>query len=70
MDGGVPQPQPEHYDFVKATVDHLVKNLTAEFADDPVTAVGVTPGWLRSERRTGRTDRIKETSRQTIGRDA
>ncbi len=39
-----------YYDFVKASVDRLVKNLTFELADHPVTAVGVTPGWLRSER--------------------
>ena len=39
-----------YYDFVKASVDRLVKNLAAELADYPVTAVGVTPGWLRSER--------------------
>jgi NAD(P)-dependent dehydrogenase (short-subunit alcohol dehydrogenase family) len=39
-----------YYDFVKASVDRLVKNLTAELTDHPVTAVGVTPGWLRSER--------------------
>jgi NAD(P)-dependent dehydrogenase (short-subunit alcohol dehydrogenase family) len=39
-----------YYDFVKASVDRLVKNLTVELADQPVTALGVTPGWLRSER--------------------
>jgi NAD(P)-dependent dehydrogenase (short-subunit alcohol dehydrogenase family) len=39
-----------YYDFVKASVDRLVKNLVAELADHPVTPVGVTPGWLRSER--------------------
>jgi NAD(P)-dependent dehydrogenase (short-subunit alcohol dehydrogenase family) len=39
-----------YYDFVKASADRLVKSLAAELADRPVTAVGVTPGWLRSER--------------------
>jgi NAD(P)-dependent dehydrogenase (short-subunit alcohol dehydrogenase family) len=39
-----------YYDFVKASVDRLVKNFAAELADHPVTTVGVTPGWLRSER--------------------
>lgn len=39
-----------YYDFVKASVDRLVKNLAFELAEQPVTAVGVTPGWLRSER--------------------
>lgn len=41
-----------YYDLVKANVERIVKGLTAELADRdlPVTAVGVTPGWLRSER--------------------
>ena len=39
-----------YYDFVKASVDRLVKSFAAELANHPVTAVGVTPGWLRSER--------------------
>ncbi len=39
-----------YYDFVKASVDRFVKNLAVELEDQPVTAVGVTPGWLRSER--------------------
>lgn len=39
-----------YYDFVKASVDRLVKNFTFELTGKPVTAVGVTPGWLRSER--------------------
>jgi NAD(P)-dependent dehydrogenase (short-subunit alcohol dehydrogenase family) len=39
-----------YYDFVKASVDRLVKNLAVELADHPVSAIGVTPGWLRSER--------------------
>jgi NAD(P)-dependent dehydrogenase (short-subunit alcohol dehydrogenase family) len=38
-----------YYDFVKASVDRIVTSLTAELADHPVTALGVTPGWLRSE---------------------
>jgi NAD(P)-dependent dehydrogenase (short-subunit alcohol dehydrogenase family) len=37
------------YDLVKANVDRIVKSLTAELKDHPVTALGVTPGWLRSE---------------------
>ena len=39
-----------YYDLVKVNVERIVKGLTAELADLPVTAVGVTPGWLRSER--------------------
>jgi NAD(P)-dependent dehydrogenase (short-subunit alcohol dehydrogenase family) len=38
------------YDLVKANVERIVLGLTAELEDLPVTAVGVTPGWLRSER--------------------
>ena len=39
-----------YYDLVKANVERIVKGLSAELADYPVTAVGVTPGWLRSEK--------------------
>ena len=41
-----------YYDLVKANVERIVKGLAAELADRdlPVTAVGVTPGWLRSEK--------------------
>src|SRR5215469_1143820 len=38
-----------YYDLVKASVERIVTGLTAELASHPVTAVGVTPGWLRSE---------------------
>jgi NAD(P)-dependent dehydrogenase (short-subunit alcohol dehydrogenase family) len=38
-----------YYDLVKASVERIVKGLTAELAGQPLTAVGVTPGWLRSE---------------------
>jgi NAD(P)-dependent dehydrogenase (short-subunit alcohol dehydrogenase family) len=38
-----------YYDLVKANVERIVKGLSAELEDRPVTAVGVTPGWLRSE---------------------
>lgn len=39
-----------YYDLIKANVERIVKGLSAELQDYPVTAVGVTPGWLRSER--------------------
>jgi NAD(P)-dependent dehydrogenase (short-subunit alcohol dehydrogenase family) len=41
-----------YYDLVKANVERIVKGLDAELKDRdlPVTAVGVTPGWLRSEK--------------------
>jgi NAD(P)-dependent dehydrogenase (short-subunit alcohol dehydrogenase family) len=37
------------YDLVKANVSRIILALTAELRDRPVTVVGVTPGWLRSE---------------------
>ena len=39
-----------YYDLVKANVERIVKGLAAELEGHPVTAVGVTPGWLRSEK--------------------
>ena len=39
-----------YYDLVKANVERIVKGLAAELEKDPVAVVGVTPGWLRSER--------------------
>lgn len=38
------------YDLVKANVERIVIGLTAELENHPVTAAGVTPGWMRSER--------------------
>jgi len=38
-----------YYDLVKANVERIVKGLTFELKQYPVTALGVTPGWLRSE---------------------
>ena len=39
-----------YYDLVKANVERIVIGLAAELTGQPVTAVGVTPGWLRSEK--------------------
>jgi len=39
-----------YYDLVKANVERIVKGLAAELETEPVTAVGITPGWLRSEK--------------------
>jgi len=39
-----------YYDLVKASVQRIVDGLAFELASHPVTAVGVTPGWLRSEK--------------------
>jgi NAD(P)-dependent dehydrogenase (short-subunit alcohol dehydrogenase family) len=38
-----------YYDLVKANVERIVIGLAAELENLPLTAVGVTPGWLRSE---------------------
>ena len=38
-----------YYDLVKANVERIVTGLNAELQGHPVTPVGVTPGWLRSE---------------------
>jgi NAD(P)-dependent dehydrogenase (short-subunit alcohol dehydrogenase family) len=38
-----------YYDLLKANVERIIKGLSFELADLPVTALGVTPGWLRSE---------------------
>ena len=37
------------YDLIKANVSRIILALTAELRGRPVTALGVTPGWLRSE---------------------
>ena len=39
-----------YYDLVKANIERIVKGLSYELRDLPVTALGVTPGWLRSEK--------------------
>jgi len=39
-----------YYDLVKDNVERIVKGLNAELEDCRVMVVGVTPGWLRSEK--------------------
>src|SRR5581483_7985444 len=39
-----------YYDLVKANVERIVTGLTTELTGHPVTASGVTPGWLRSKK--------------------
>ena len=56
-----------YYDFVKASVDRLVKNFAVELADQPVTALGVTPGWLRSERMLENFGVTEDTWREACG---
>jgi NAD(P)-dependent dehydrogenase (short-subunit alcohol dehydrogenase family) len=38
-----------YYDFVKGGVDRIVRALHLDLDGSPITALGVTPGWLRSE---------------------
>ncbi len=38
-----------YYDLVKASVERITVGLAAELEDEPVAAVAVTPGWMRSE---------------------
>jgi NAD(P)-dependent dehydrogenase (short-subunit alcohol dehydrogenase family) len=38
-----------YYDLVKAAVERITLGLTAELKETKITAVAVTPGWLRSE---------------------
>jgi NAD(P)-dependent dehydrogenase (short-subunit alcohol dehydrogenase family) len=38
-----------YYDLVKANVQRIVVGLSYELSDQPVTALAVTPGWIRSE---------------------
>jgi len=38
-----------YYDLVKASVQRIVVGLTHELRELPVTAVALTPGWIRSE---------------------
>jgi NAD(P)-dependent dehydrogenase (short-subunit alcohol dehydrogenase family) len=39
-----------YYDLVKANVERIVKGLAFELKEQPVAVIGVTPGWLRSEK--------------------
>lgn len=43
------EPVGMYYDLVKAAVERITFGLTTELAPTTVTAVAVTPGWLRSE---------------------
>ena len=58
------------YDLVKANVERIVKGLDAELRDRklPVTAVGVTPGWLRSEKMLANFGVTEENWRDALAR--
>jgi NAD(P)-dependent dehydrogenase (short-subunit alcohol dehydrogenase family) len=57
-----------YYDLVKASVQRIVQSLSAELADHPVTAIGVTPGWLRSEQMLENFGVREDNWRQACGR--
>jgi NAD(P)-dependent dehydrogenase (short-subunit alcohol dehydrogenase family) len=57
-----------YYDLVKANVERIVTGLSAELEDHPVTAVGVTPGWLRSEKMLGNFGVTEDTWREACVR--
>lgn len=54
------------YDFVKGSIDRLVRALAIDLADTAVTSVGVTPGWLRSEAMLDNFGVTEETWRDAI----
>jgi NAD(P)-dependent dehydrogenase (short-subunit alcohol dehydrogenase family) len=58
------------YDLVKANIERIVKGLAAELKDRdlPVTAVGVTPGWLRSEKMLDNFGVTEETWRDALAK--
>ena len=55
------------YDLVKANVSRIVLALTARAARPAVTALGVTPGWLRSEAMLEGFGVTEETWRDALG---
>jgi NAD(P)-dependent dehydrogenase (short-subunit alcohol dehydrogenase family) len=57
-----------YYDLVKANVERIVTGLTAELAGHPVTAAGVTPGWLRSEHMLENFGVTERTWRDALGK--
>ena len=59
-----------YYDLVKANVERIVKGLSAELEDHPVTAVGVTPGWLRSEQMLDKFGVTEENLARRLRQDA
>jgi NAD(P)-dependent dehydrogenase (short-subunit alcohol dehydrogenase family) len=56
-----------YYDLVKANVERIVKGLSAELEHSPVTVVGVTPGWLRSEKMLENFGVTEESWRDALG---
>jgi NAD(P)-dependent dehydrogenase (short-subunit alcohol dehydrogenase family) len=56
------------YDLVKANVGRIVLALAHELRDRPVTALGVTPGWLRSEAMLDGFGVTEETWRDALAR--
>src|SRR3954452_6441486 len=57
-----------YYDLVKSNVSRIVLGLSHELRDHPVTALGVTPGWLRSEKMLENFGVTEETWRDALER--
>jgi len=55
-----------YYDLVKANVQRIVVGLTFELREHPVTALAVTPGWLRSEKMLDNFGVTEETWRDAL----
>lgn len=58
-----------YYDLVKAAVERITIGLTAELAGTALTAVAVTPGWLRSEAMLEHYGVTEPTWRDAIGKE-
>ena len=56
------------YDLVNAAVGRIVIGLTAELSDHPVTALAITPGWLRSGNMLANFGVTESTWRDAVGR--
>lgn len=56
------------YDLVKANVSRIILGLTHELRNRPVTALGVTPGWLRSENMLDNFGVTEENWRDALGK--
>ena len=58
-----------YYDLVKAAVERITLGLTAELKGTKVTALAVTPGWLRSEAMLDHFGVTEETWRDATARE-
>lgn len=57
-----------YYDLVKANVERITIGLAAELEDQPIAAVAVTPGWMRSEQMLENFEVTEETWKDALAR--